>query len=406
MKACLLVFAAFPALLSAAGQTNVSEIGSTRAFWVETMVRIVDPVVTNLAAGTLHANLPRRPQAHTDSVAELEAFGRVMTGIGPWLELPDDATPESALRARMRADVIRALDNLTRPGSPDKMPFAAPPQALVDAAFLAQGLMRCRSRVWDAAPKHVRENVVACMKETRAIKPYETNWLLFACEIEAFLLETTGSCDEARLRYGIDAFLTRPGWYAGDGFYADGWRFAIDGYNAFVIQPMLWDVAGTLARHGMKDGAAYVGKCAARLRRLADIQERLVSADGTYPLLGRSITYRFGTFQGLALAALLGPEFHPARPGAVRGALTAVLRRQTGAENFLPGGWLRIGFNGEQPMLAESYIDYGSVYLCTAVFLPLGLPASAPFWAEEESDWTQRAAWSGAPARIDHRLDK
>ena len=122
------------------------------------------------------------------------------------------------------------------------------------------------------------------------------------------------------------------------------------------------------------------------------------------PLFGRSITYRFGTFQGLALAALLGRENYPARPGAVRGALTAVLRRQTGPENFLPGGWLRVGFNGEQQMLAEGYIDYGSVYMCAAVFLPLGLPATDVFWAEPESDWTQRAAWSGRPARIDHRL--
>ena len=105
----------------------------------------------------------------------------------------------------------------------------------------------------------------------------------------------------------------------------------------------------------------------------------------------------------LALAALLGTDFYPAKPGAVRGALTAVLRRQTGPENFLPGGWLRVGFNGEQQMLAERYIDYGSVYMCAAVFLPLGLPPSDAFWTEEESDWTQRAAWSGRPARIDHR---
>ena len=55
-------------------------------------------------------------------------------------------------------------------------------------------------------------------------------------------------------------------------------------------------------------------------------------------------------------------------------------------------------------MLAEGYIDYGSVYMCAAVFLPLGLPADSAFWTEPECDWTQRAAWSGRPARIDHRF--
>lgn len=368
------------------------------------MVRIVNPVVTNLAAGTLHKNMPRRPKTWTDQVAELEAFGRVMTGLGPWLELPDDATHEGSLRAKMREDVIKAIDNITRPDSPDRMPFEKPGQTLVDAAFLAQGLMRCRTMVWDRLADGVKSNVVDSLKSTRNMKPYESNWLLFASEIEAFLLETTGECDEKRLRYGIDAFMTRKGWYVGDGLYADGKDFAVDGYNSFVIQPMIWDVSNVLARHGMKGGAEYVKKAKARLRRFADIQERMIGPDGTYPLFGRSITYRFGTFQGLALAALLGPENHPAKPGAVRGALTAVLRRQTGPENFLPGGWLRVGFNGEQQMLAEGYIDYGSVYMCTAVFLPLGLPADNIFWTEPESDWTQRAAWSGRPARIDHRF--
>jgi hypothetical protein len=263
--------------------------------------------------------------------------------------------------------------------------------------------MRCRGRVWAKVPDEVKKNVVACMKETRATKPYESNWLLFASEVEAFLLEETGECDESRLRYGIDAFMTRRGWYVGDGLYADGKDFAVDGYNAFVIQPMIWDVANVLAKHGMKDGESYVKTAKERMRRFADLQERMIGPDGTYPLFGRSITYRFGTFQGLALAALLGTDFYPAKPGAVRGALTAVLRRQTGPENFLPGGWLRVGFNGEQQMLAERYIDYGSVYMCAAVFLPLGLPPSDAFWTEEESDWTQRAAWSGRPARIDHR---
>ena len=374
-----------------------------RDFWVKTLVRLTEPVVTNLAAGTLRKNFPRRRGTWTDSVAELEAFGRVMTGLGPWLELPDDETDEGRLRVQVRENVIKALDNITRPGSPDRMPFEQPGQSLVDTAFLAQGLMRCRNNVWARVPETVKTNVCDCLRATRKIKPFESNWLLFASEIEAFLLEETGACDEQRLRYGIDAFMTRPGWYVGDGLYADGKDFAMDGYNSFVIQPMLWDVANVMVRRGLKDGESYLKTIRGRLHRFADLQERMIGPDGTYPLFGRSITYRFGTFQGLALAALIGPDQYPAKPGAVRAALTAVLKRQTGPENFLPGGWLRVGFNGEQPMLAERYIDFGSVYMCAAVFLPLGRPANDVFWTESASDWTQKAAWSGRPARGDHR---
>ena len=45
-----------------------------RAFWVDSLVRIANPVVTNLAAGTLHASMPRRAGTWTDDVAEIEAF--------------------------------------------------------------------------------------------------------------------------------------------------------------------------------------------------------------------------------------------------------------------------------------------------------------------------------------------
>ena len=125
------------ALVLAHGTASASDASADREFWVDTMVRIVNPVVTNLAACTLHQNMPRRPKTWTDQVAELEAFGRVMTGLGPWLELPDDETREGRLRAKMRGDVVKALDNITRPGSPDRMPFD---QA---AAFI---MIACRPR--------------------------------------------------------------------------------------------------------------------------------------------------------------------------------------------------------------------------------------------------------------------
>ena len=128
----------------------------------------------------------------------------------------------------------------------------------------------------------------------------------------------------------------------------------------------------------------------------------MISPEGTFPMLGRSICYRFGTLQGLALAATLGPECHPASDGAIRAAMTAVLRRQTAPRNFRDDGWLKVGFNGEQHGLAERYIGYGSVYLCTAFFLPLTLPPDAPFWTAQAEPWTCKAGWDGAPVRIDH----
>ena len=398
------LLSALVALVAFAVQAGPRE---DRAFWVDTMLKIVSPVVTNLAAGTLHANLPKRAGNYTAPYSGLEAFGRVMTGFAPWFELPDDETPEGRLRAHWRPLLLKAVRNAVDPDSPDRLVFAAKDpvrdrQPLVDAAFFAQGLLRARKGVWERLDEPTRRMVVDALIASRATEPVENNWLLFAGEVEAFLLEATGTCDTARLRRGVDRFVQA--WYVGDGYYSDGPVMAFDGYNAFVIHPMFYEIAEVMARHGIDGGAECLARERKRLRRFADIQERLISPEGAYPLLGRSICYRFGTLQGLALAATLGKDFHPASEGSVRAAMTAVLRRQSGPENFTPEGWLEVGFNGSQTCLAEGYIGYGSVYMCTAFFLPLALPPEAAFWSVPDEPWSSKSAWGGGSARIDHAL--
>jgi hypothetical protein len=71
---------------------------------------------------------------------------------------------------------------------------------------------------------------------------------------------------------------------------------------------------------------------------------------------------------------------------------------------FDEGGWLRIGFCGHQPSIAEPYISTGSCYLCSAVWLPLGLPEADPFWKEPATSWTAKKIWDGQDVKIDHAL--
>ena len=73
-------------------------------------------------------------------------------------------------------------------------------------------------------------------------------------------------------------------------------------------------------------------------------------------------------------------------------------------ETFDAGGWLRIVLSGHKPGIGETYISTGSLYMCAVAFLPLGLPASDPFWASPSQPWTSVKAWSGRPFPIDHAL--
>jgi hypothetical protein len=58
-----------------------------------------------------------------------------------------------------------------------------------------------------------------------------------------------------------------------------------------------------------------------------------------------------------------------------------IRRTMDARDTFDSNGWLRIGFCGHQPNIGEPYISAGSLYLCAVGLLPLGLPASDPFWS-------------------------
>jgi hypothetical protein len=95
----------------------------------------------------------------------------------------------------------------------------------------------------------------------------------------------------------------------------------------------------------------------------------------------------------------------PLKPAQARNAITAVMRRMVEAPGtFDARGWLQIGFCGHQPSLAETYISTGSLYLCTAALLPLGLPPSDEFWSAPPAPWTQQLLWSGKSLPADHAI--
>ena len=193
-------------------------------------------------------------------------------------------------------------------------------------------------------------------------------------------------------------------WYKGDGFYGDGPQFHWDYYNSFVIQPMLLAVIETVAKQS-KAWESFHPAIVTRAKRYAAIQERLIAPDASFPAIGRSLAYRFGAFHLLATMALRRQLPDSISPAQVRTALTAVIHRVIEAPGtFDEHGWLTVGFCGHQPSVAESYISTGSLYLCSAALLPLGLPAADPFWSSPAEPWTARKIWSGQNVSIDHAI--
>jgi hypothetical protein len=400
----LLAAARTPVQLTAGegGQSRPSS-GDDRAYWVSIARRLADPVLTNLSKGALKARMPveEASGANRRGVTHLEAFGRLIAGLAPWLALPADGTAEGRLRGEYGELARRALAQAVDPDSPDFMNFTRERQPLVDAAFLAQGLLRAPAALVEPLDGATRRQLITALESTRSILPGPNNWLLFSATVEAALMKMGAWWDRLRVDY---ALRQHEQWYKGDGTYGDGREFHWDYYNSFVIQPMLLDVLGACAdaETAWKEALARV---AARARRYADILERLVAPDGSFPAIGRSIAYRAGAFQLLAQMALARQLPDNVSPPQARGALTAVIRRTLEAEGtFDADGWLRIGLCGHQPGVGERYISTGSLYLCAVALLPLGLPPSDPFWAARAAPWTAVKAWSGKPFPIDRAL--
>jgi hypothetical protein len=393
-----------PFSINASGLANSDKKPNpdSREYWVSVMVRIARPVLKALSEGKLHASMPIEvfPGNTRDrsKVSHLEALGRLMAGIAPWLEIGPDETDEGKLRATYTDLARKGIAQAVDPASPDFMDFEKDAQALVDAAFLAHGLLRAPKQLWEPLGKEVKKNVVDAFKSTRAIKPGQNNWLLFMAMIEAFLLKTGNGGDVVRIDYAVRKHLD---WYKGDGVYGDGDDFHWDYYNSFVIQPMLLDVVKIFVEAGKEKPELYE-KILERARRYAVVQERLISPEGTFPPIGRSLAYRFGAFQTLAQIAWMKQLPEEINPAQVRSALSAVIHRSmSAAGTFDKNDWLQIGFCGHQTGIAENYISTGSLYLCTVGMLPLGLPATDIFWSAPSAEWTAKKIWSGKEVVID-----
>jgi len=392
---CFLVATTFSTTLCH-GQSGADD----RAFSVQTLTNIATPVFTALAEGRLKSALPRHDwEENRVNFAPLEAFGRSLAGIAPWLELGPDDSPEGKVRAHFIDLSVRGLINATDPHSPDFLNYSKGGQPLVDTAFLALGLLRAPTQLWGRLNEEQRSNVLAALKLSRVTKPGESNWLLFSATIEAALWHFTGECDLKPVEYAVQRHEE---WYMGDGTYGDGAEYHWDYYNSYVIQPMLLEVLRVCAEKKNTLGDLYP-KMLARAQRYAAVQERMISPEGTYPVIGRSSAYRFGAFHLLSDIAYLHQLPENLHPAAVRSALTAVIRRSVSMPGtFDTNGWLQVGAVGHQPSIRESYISTGSLYLCLFAFVDLGLPANDPFWTGPEESWTQKRIWSGEDIRGDH----
>ncbi|MDL2305826.1 DUF2264 domain-containing protein [Bacteroides sp. OttesenSCG-928-D19] len=370
-----------------------------RQYWCNLLYQMSAPVLKNMSEGKLQQEMQVEVSPRWDGrdkkVTYMEAFGRLMMGLAPWLTLPDDDTAEGAQRKQLKEWALKSYAQAVDPNSGDYLLWRKEGQPMVDAAFIASSFLRAFDQLWMPLDDVTKERYINEFKLLRRINPPYNNWLLFSATIETFLFKVGAEPDMYRI---ASAFRKIEEWYVGDGWYADGVDFSFDYYNSFVIQPMYVECLNVITSKLDRwiFNKKHYERALRRMQRYSVFLERFISPEGTFPVFGRSITYRSAIFQPLSMLAWYNALPKGLTNGQVRAGITASLKRMyANPGNFNEKGFLTIGFSTSQPGVADSYSNNGSMYLASLAFLPLGLPADHPFWTDEPQPWTSKKAWEG-----------
>ncbi|QAY77950.1 DUF2264 domain-containing protein [Sphingosinicella sp. BN140058] len=392
-------------------QVDLPEGSADRAYMVDLLGRMSAPVLGPMSEGRLHAvfapELSPSWDGRNAKVAYLECFGRLISGIAPWLALADDDGAEGRLRARLRQQALASYAHSVDPGSPDYLLWSVEPQALVDSAYFTNALLRAPKALWAPLDSATKQRIIAEIKGLRRFSPPYTNWLLFAAMNEAFLLSVGEKWDPVRIDLAIRKINE---WYVGDGWYADGPRFHYDFYGSYVIHPMLVEILEVLVATGAKFNSLattdLLAQATKRMQRYGEHLERMIAPDGSYAPIGRSLTYRTAAFQPLGLLAWRKALPKTLPEGQVRAATLAAQRavfRHSG--NFDAKGYLTIGFTDHQPHLGDWYSNAGSMYIAAESLIALGLPGEDSYWTAPPQAWTSRKAFAGDAFPKDYYVD-
>ena len=416
-KTILIVVALLMALTAVEAKKVKKTVQTDREYWCEQAWKMAQPVLENMAKGELQKNMKTEFSPSFDNrnrkVVYMETFGRLMAGIAPWLALPDSVLGSSPadkkeleMRRQLREWALAAYKNSVDPESPDYLVWGAAGQNLVDAAYIAESFIRAYDALWVPLDQTTKDRYIKEFKKLRSIEPPYTNWFLFSSTIESFIAKAVGlrEYDDFRVMMTIRKVEE---WYVGDGWYADGPVFAFDYYSSYVFHAMYLETLQNMidAKANTRlEYRKYYDRALKRAQKFAIILERFISPEGTFPVIGRSTPYRLAAMQPLALMAWYQKLPQDLTNGQVRAALTQVMHRMFDQQqNYNDGGYLTIGFCGHQPETADWYTNNGSLYMTSLAFMPLGLPATHPFWTDAAEPWTQVKAWGGKPFPKDHR---
>ena len=151
-------------------QTQNHPAPQDRSFWLQQLELVANPVLNALKAGTLRRTMPIEAAPGQQPAraigTHLEALGRLLSGVAPWLELQSavgEAPKETALRHSLRDCAIAGITSALDPSSPDYMHFGESAQTLVDSSFLSLALLRAPKQLLQKLDAKTQQRLVEAL---------------------------------------------------------------------------------------------------------------------------------------------------------------------------------------------------------------------------------------------------
>jgi hypothetical protein len=183
-----------------------------RKYWLQLLAKIADPVLSAASQRRLKELMPvevvRANVEERKQYTYLEALGRLMTGIAPWLESGAEDGPEGKLRHLYAESARAAIQSATDPASPGFLNFCQGGQPVVDIAYLSLAILRAPTELWKKLDGRTQRNLIAALETSRKIQPIYSNWLLFPATVEVALSMMGAWWDPMRVDYAIRSLDT------------------------------------------------------------------------------------------------------------------------------------------------------------------------------------------------------
>lgn len=351
--------------------------GITRDHWLEAFYTLEKGIIDNASPECARQRIPG-PRSHHGLLAdELEGFTRSFIMAGPWLSGSSNGIFNIVGESIDVADFYRrGILAGTNPANPeywgDITDYA---QHLVEMASLGWSLYLSKNIIWDSFTTKEKRQVADYLYSCTKVKYHRNNWLLFNVVTNSVLKKLEMPYSQKQIDENINFCDSM---YLGNGWYRDGNVNRIDYYNAWAFHYyyLIW---------ALLDGDSKPEIAEKHRERVNDLFKNFVyfvSGDGSVPVFGRSMIYRFAYLAPFVLAEKLG--YLNAKPGLVRNLCSSTFKFFFSHEILTDDNFLSMGFLTPCAEMLEHYSCGGSPYWAAKAFNIFLIDKNDPFWTDNE----------------------